>query len=193
MADAGLVVEVAGAVATVVIRNPGRRNAMTPAMWRQLPVLLDGLEVDPAVRVVVLTGADGTFCAGADLGDLDELLAAGDGSIAVVAEERLATFAKPTVAVVRGACVGGGCQLAVACDLRIAAADARFGVPRPGWGWSTRRPPRTGCPGWSARRRPSTCSSPASWWTRTGRCGSAWSTRCCPVPTWPPGSRGSPA
>ncbi|MEV4710538.1 enoyl-CoA hydratase/isomerase family protein [Micromonospora sp. NPDC049374] len=129
MADADLVVEVAGAVATVVIRNPGRRNAMTPAMWRRLPALLDGLEVDPAVRVVVLTGADGTFCAGADLGDLDELLAAGDGSIAVAAEERLATFAKPTVAAVRGACVGGGCQLAVACDLRIAAADARFGVP----------------------------------------------------------------
>ncbi|MGC5050297.1 enoyl-CoA hydratase/isomerase family protein [Micromonospora sp. DT48] len=129
MTDADLVVEVAGAVATVVIRNPGRRNAMTPAMWRRLPVLLDGLEVDPAIRVVVLTGADGTFCAGADLGDLDELLAAGDGSIAVAAEERLATFAKPTVAAIQGACVGGGCQLAVACDLRIAAADARFGVP----------------------------------------------------------------
>ncbi|MBQ1024356.1 enoyl-CoA hydratase/isomerase family protein [Micromonospora sp. C95] len=129
MADADLEVEVAGAVATVVIRNPGRRNAMTPAMWRRLPLLLDGLETDPAVRVVVLTGADGTFCAGADLGDLDELLSAGDGSIAVAAEERLATFAKPTVAAVQGACVGGGCQLAVACDLRIAAADARFGVP----------------------------------------------------------------
>ncbi|GIJ75629.1 Enoyl-CoA hydratase/carnithine racemase [Micromonospora phaseoli] len=129
MTDAELAVEVAGAVATVVIRNPGRRNAMTPAMWRQLPVLLDGLEADPAVRVLVLTGADGTFCAGADLGDLDELLAAGDGSIAVAAEERLANFVKPTVAAVRGACVGGGCQLAVACDLRIAADDARFGVP----------------------------------------------------------------
>jgi enoyl-CoA hydratase/carnithine racemase len=49
--------------------------------------------------------------------------------VAVAAEERLAAFAKPTVAAVRGACVGGGCQLAVACDLRIAAADARFGVP----------------------------------------------------------------
>ncbi|MEV6811497.1 enoyl-CoA hydratase/isomerase family protein [Micromonospora sp. NPDC051296] len=129
VADAELVVEVAGAVATVVIRNPGRRNAMTPTMWRQLPVLLDGLEADPVVRALVLTGADGTFCAGADLGDLDELLDAGDDSIAVAAEERLARFAKPTVAAVRGACVGGGCQLAVACDLRIVADDARFGVP----------------------------------------------------------------
>ncbi|OZV79760.1 enoyl-CoA hydratase [Micromonospora echinospora] len=129
MSDARLTVEVAGPVATVVISNPTRRNAMTPDMWRQLPPLLDRLEADPAVRVLVLTGAGETFCAGADLGDVDEVLAAGDQSVAVVAEERLAAFAKPTVAAVRGACVGGGCQLAVACDLRIAAADARFGVP----------------------------------------------------------------
>ncbi|MEV4660388.1 enoyl-CoA hydratase/isomerase family protein [Micromonospora echinofusca] len=129
VADAELLVEVTGPVATVVIRNPARRNAMTTAMWRRLPVLLDGLEADPAVRALVLTGAGDTFCAGADLGDLDELLDAGDASIAVAAEERLAAFAKPTVAAVRGACVGGGCQLAVACDLRVATADARFGVP----------------------------------------------------------------
>ncbi|WP_076466999.1 enoyl-CoA hydratase/isomerase family protein [Micromonospora avicenniae] len=129
VADAELVVEAAGPVATVVIHNPARRNAMTPYMWRQLPPILDRLEADPAVRALVLTGAGDAFCAGADLGDLDELLAAGDGSIAVAAEERLASFAKPTIAAVRGACVGGGCQLAVACDLRIAAVDARFGVP----------------------------------------------------------------
>ncbi|SCF35613.1 enoyl-CoA hydratase/isomerase family protein [Micromonospora mirobrigensis] len=129
MSDAELTVTVTGPVATVTIHNPARRNAMTAAMWRQLPVLLDGLAADPAVRALVLTGAGGTFCAGADLGDLDELLDAGDASIAVTAEERLAGFAKPTVAAIEGACVGGGCQLAVACDLRIAAEGARFGVP----------------------------------------------------------------
>ncbi|WP_229400984.1 enoyl-CoA hydratase/isomerase family protein [Micromonospora okii] len=129
MSDAELTVEVTGAVATVLISNPARRNAMTPAMWRQLPTLLDRLEADDRVRSLVLTGAGGTFCAGADLGDLDELLDAGDTSIAVAAEERLAAFARPTVAAISGACVGGGCQLAVACDLRLAAADARFGVP----------------------------------------------------------------
>ncbi|WP_091107862.1 enoyl-CoA hydratase/isomerase family protein [Micromonospora citrea] len=129
VADAELLVEVAGAVATVVIHNPARRNAMTAGMWRRLPELLDGLEGDPAVRALVLTGAEGTFCAGADLGDLDDLFDGGDLTLAVAAEERLAAFAKPTVAAVRGACVGGGCQLAVACDLRVAAADARFGVP----------------------------------------------------------------
>ena len=139
MSDAELTVGVTGAVATVTIRNPGRRNAMTPAMWRRLPVLLDGLEADPAVRALVLTGADGAFCAGADLGDLDELLDAnGDAGIAVAAEERLAAFAKPTVAAVQGPCVGGGCLLAVACDLRIVApgrpvrgatGPARAGLP----------------------------------------------------------------
>ncbi|WP_030327848.1 enoyl-CoA hydratase/isomerase family protein [Micromonospora parva] len=129
VSDAELTVEVTGPVATVVIHNPARRNAMTAAMWRQLPELLDRLEPDPDVRALVLTGAGDAFCAGADLGDLAELLDAGDTSIAVAAEERLARFAKPTVAAVRGACVGGGAQLAVACDLRIAADDARFGVP----------------------------------------------------------------
>ncbi|MGC4754814.1 enoyl-CoA hydratase/isomerase family protein [Micromonospora trifolii] len=129
MSDAELTVEVTGPVATVVISNPARRNAMTAAMWRQLPELLDRLEPDPDVRALVLTGAGDAFCAGADLGDLAELLDAGDASIAVAAEERLVRFAKPTIAAIRGACVGGGAQLAVACDLRIAADDARFGVP----------------------------------------------------------------
>ncbi|WP_091553087.1 enoyl-CoA hydratase/isomerase family protein [Micromonospora pattaloongensis] len=129
VADSELVVDVTGPVATVTIHNPARRNAMTPAMWRQLPALLDDLEADATVRALVLTGAGDAFCAGADLGDLDELVEAGDASIAVAAEERLAAFAKPTIAAIRGACVGGGCQLAVACDLRIAATDARFGVP----------------------------------------------------------------
>lgn len=127
--DGRLDVQVDGPVATVVIHRPARRNAMSTAMWRDLPVLLDRLEADPAVRVLVLTGAGEHFCAGADLGELDVLLAAGDASLAVVAEERLARFAKPTVARVRGACVGGGCQLAVACDLRVAEEAARFGVP----------------------------------------------------------------
>lgn len=128
-AAARLSVRTEGSTATVVIDNPAKRNAMTPDMWRQLPPLLDRLEADPAIRVLVLRGAGETFCAGADLGDLDGLLAAGDGSVAVVAEERLATFAKPTIARISGACVGGGCQLAVACDLRIAATGSRFGVP----------------------------------------------------------------
>ncbi|MBO8191660.1 enoyl-CoA hydratase/isomerase family protein [Streptomyces oryzae] len=118
-------------VATVTIDRPAKRNAMTPAMWRALPVLLAELADDPGVRVVVLTGAGGTFCAGADIGALHDAAQSApreQQSLAVAAEEALAGFPKPTLAVVRGHCVGGGCQLAAACDLRFAAHDALFGI-----------------------------------------------------------------
>ncbi|WP_149181705.1 enoyl-CoA hydratase/isomerase family protein [Streptomyces sp. TRM49041] len=114
-------------VATVVISNPAKRNAMTAAMWQALPEVLAELAADPGVRALVLTGAGETFCAGADISTLRE---PGDRqqSLAVRAEEALAAFPKPTVAAVRGYCVGGGCQLAAACDLRFAEEGARFGV-----------------------------------------------------------------
>lgn len=125
----GLTVAITGGTATVTIDHPARRNAMTPAMWAALPGLLAPLAADPAVRVLVLTGAGDTFSAGADISgftDAAGLRAAQQAS--VVAEEALAAFPKPTLAAVRGHCVGGGCQLAVACDLRFAAQGALFGV-----------------------------------------------------------------
>ncbi|MER6473834.1 enoyl-CoA hydratase/isomerase family protein [Streptomyces collinus] len=119
--------QVTGAVATVVIRNPAKRNAMTAAMWRSLPPLLQELAADPRVRALVLTGEGGTFCAGADISSLRGSAAEAQ-SLAVAAEEALAAFPKPTLAAVRGHCVGGGAQLAAACDLRLAREDALFGV-----------------------------------------------------------------
>ena len=114
-------------VATVVIANPAKRNAMSAAMWRALPGVLDRLAGDRAVRALVLTGEGDTFCAGADISALRE---PGDEqqSLAVRAEEALAAFPKPTLAAVRGFCVGGGSQLAAACDLRFAEEGARFGI-----------------------------------------------------------------
>ncbi|ACZ00255.1 enoyl-CoA hydratase/isomerase family protein [Thermomonospora curvata] len=117
--------EVTDGVGTITIDRPGKRNAMSAAMWRKLPVLLERLETDPAVRVVVLTGAGGHFCAGADIGELADITS---GDLATEAETALARFPKPTLAVIRGFAVGGGCQLAAACDLRLAADDARFGI-----------------------------------------------------------------
>jgi enoyl-CoA hydratase/carnithine racemase len=127
-APARLDLRIDGPIATIQIVNPARRNAMTNVMWGQLPVLLDGLATDPGVRVLVLTGSDGTFCAGADITEVDRLLVDGDRSLAVLAEQRLADFPKPTIAAIEGHCVGGGCQLAVACDLRFAAHGSRFGI-----------------------------------------------------------------
>ncbi|MEU6818513.1 enoyl-CoA hydratase-related protein [Streptomyces sp. NPDC046860] len=119
--------DVTDRVATVVIRHPAKRNAMTAAMWRALPPLLAGLAADPGVRALVLTGEGGTFCAGADISTLRGSPAEAQG-LAVAAEEALAAFPKPTLAAVRGHCVGGGAQLAAACDLRLAEEGALFGV-----------------------------------------------------------------
>ncbi|MFD7026693.1 enoyl-CoA hydratase/isomerase family protein [Streptomyces sp. NPDC059917] len=131
--DAQLLHTVADGVATVVISHPAKRNAMTAAMWRALPELLEGLAADPAVRALVLTGAGDTFCAGADISSLRApQRSAGPAedpqTLAVRAEEALAAFPKPTLAAIRGFCVGGGSQLAAACDLRFAEEGASFGV-----------------------------------------------------------------
>ncbi|MFI9628451.1 enoyl-CoA hydratase/isomerase family protein [Streptomyces sp. NPDC052042] len=135
---------VADGVATVVIDNPARRNAMTTSMWSALPPLLERLAADVSVRVMVLTGAGDTFCAGADITSLRAPSLRGPSSpgapsplddppddprtLAVVAEEAVAAFPRPTLAAIRGYCVGGGSQLAAACDLRFAEEGASFGV-----------------------------------------------------------------
>ncbi|POX49586.1 enoyl-CoA hydratase/isomerase family protein [Streptomyces sp. Ru72] len=118
---------VADGVATVVIHHPAKRNAMTAGMWEALPPLLDALAADPTVRVLVLTGQGATFCAGADISTLQDSPEEAQ-RLAVLAEEALAAFPAPTLAAVRGHCVGGGAQLAAACDLRFAEEGALFGV-----------------------------------------------------------------
>ncbi|WP_077194014.1 enoyl-CoA hydratase/isomerase family protein [Streptomyces lydicus] len=126
--EPGLTTHVSDGTATVTISNTGKRNAMTVQMWRDLPPLLDRLAGDRAVRALVLTGEGGTFCAGADIGSLRGNAAGESQGLAVAAEEALAAFPKPTLAAIRGYCVGGGAQLAAACDLRLAEEGALFGV-----------------------------------------------------------------
>jgi enoyl-CoA hydratase/carnithine racemase len=126
---AQLTVEQSGPLATIRIDHRAKRNAMTAQMWRSLPEVLGRLEDDPAVRVVVLTGAGDTFCAGADIAELASIGADTAGTnLTVAAEQALAGFAKPTIAQIQGDCIGGGCQLALACDIRLAAHGARFGI-----------------------------------------------------------------
>jgi enoyl-CoA hydratase/carnithine racemase len=119
-------VAVADGVGTITINRPDKRNAMSRAMWDAIPELLDGLAADPSVRVVVLTGAGENFSAGADIEGVFEKL--GDTGLSAGAEKALIEFPKPAIAMIRGFCVGGGVQLAAACDLRFAADNARFGV-----------------------------------------------------------------
>ncbi|MFG2908357.1 enoyl-CoA hydratase/isomerase family protein [Kitasatospora sp. NPDC048286] len=120
-------------VAVLEFARPHRRNAVTLAIWQALPKVLEQLADDEGVRVLLLTGAGNTFSAGADIAELSEVYGDPDRAEAyhatnVAAEEALAAFPHPTLAVVHGACVGGGCQLAVACDLRFVAEDARLGI-----------------------------------------------------------------
>lgn len=133
-ADALLFAEHRERIGTIVINRPEKRNAFTRAMWVRLGELVDDMESEPAVKVVVLRSSDGrAFSAGADVTEFRELrgdaVAAADyDSVVRETEARLAGCAKPTIAMVAGFCVGGGCELAVACDFRLAAVDSRFGI-----------------------------------------------------------------
>lgn len=115
-----------GATAVVTISHPGKRNAITADMWRAFTPLMAELAADRDVRVVVLTGADGDFSAGSDITGLAN---PGDASVSADGETAVASFPKPIIAAIHGYCLGGGVQVSLACDLRIAADDAKFGVP----------------------------------------------------------------
>jgi len=133
-AGGALRLEVEGPVATVMLNRPKARNALNVAMWRALPQLLSDLEPRQEIRALVLRGAGGHFASGADISEFDEVFADRDSALAYgglleTATNALAAFDRPVVAVIQGYCIGAGLAVALACDLRIAAADARLGAP----------------------------------------------------------------
>lgn len=111
--------------AIITIDNPGKRNAMTPDMWRAWPGLMRRATEDEGVRAVVITGAAGTFCAGADIVQLDSIH---DSTLPVETDQAIASCPKPTIAAINGSCVGGGVQVIAACDIRLSGLSARFGI-----------------------------------------------------------------
>lgn len=127
--------EVEGPVGRLVLDNPGRRNALDLAMWRAIPALVGEAEARPGLRVLIVTAAPGLpFCAGADIAEFATLRATAEGGRAyeaanAAAFDALAQSRLPVIAAIRGFCLGGGMGLAAACDLRIVAEAAQFGIP----------------------------------------------------------------
>lgn len=132
-ADDTLALDADGDIAVLTLNRPDKRNALTQAMWRALPQAVAAVEADPAIKVLVVTGAGGCFAAGADIGEFETVYATRDSAAAYAAEiavamDALANLSKPTIASIPGACVGGGLGLALCCDLRLASDKARLGI-----------------------------------------------------------------
>jgi enoyl-CoA hydratase len=124
-----------GAVGWLVFNNPQRLNAVSYEMWRSLPEEIAGLVDDPDIRVVVLRGeGDKAFISGADISQFEKARSSEAGiadydDATRLANEAILACPKPTIAMIQGYCIGGGLGVALCCDLRFAAANARFAIP----------------------------------------------------------------
>ena len=130
-----IIVEKAAGIGRLTFNQPQKHNAISFEMWQEISRTMRDFAADDSVRVIVLSGAgEKAFSAGADIsqfaekratkGDIDEYERA-----ALQAHENLTGIDKPTIAMIRGYCIGGGAGIALCCDLRIASEDARFAIP----------------------------------------------------------------
>jgi enoyl-CoA hydratase/carnithine racemase len=130
-----ITVETLGPVARLTLARPERANAMTQAMLGEIGAALDAIERDASVRAVIVTGAGAAFSSGFDLKEQMERRPSGVAAWQPLLRKDFDTimrfwhFPRPTIAAVRGACLAGACELALACDMTIAAEDAFFGEP----------------------------------------------------------------
>ena len=130
-----LLLQKEGPIGWITFNQPEKRNAVSQEMWQAMPEYVADLAADPAIRVVILRGAgEAAFVAGADISQFkDRRRNAADEEeyrrISGAGSESLARLGKPLVAMIQGFCIGGGVSIAITCDLRIAADDARFGIP----------------------------------------------------------------
>ena len=124
-----------GPVLHVRFNNPQKHNALSVDMWEAVPALLDKAAKDDNVRMVVLSGEGGkSFVSGADISQFEDMRAAKEAvkryeALAEAALQGLYEFEKPTLACIRGYCIGGGVNVAISCDIRIASSDSVFSIP----------------------------------------------------------------
>lgn len=124
---------VTGTIGQITLNKPEKRNALSNQMWSDLSNTLQVIGTKPSMRVLIITGAGEHFASGADISEFEALYAtqttSAETSLRISQTmSTLANFPKPTIAKIRGACVGGGCGLALACDIRIADNTAKFGI-----------------------------------------------------------------
>lgn len=130
-----MIAEKDGAIGWITFNNPERRNAVSMAMWEGLHAIVSDYASDDAIRVIVVKGAgDKAFVSGADISEFEQRRSSPEttriyGETSGRASEALRLVGKPTIAMIRGFCIGGGVSVATSCDLRIAEEGARFGVP----------------------------------------------------------------
>ena len=124
-----------GSTLHIRFNNPGKHNALSVDMWESVPPLLALAESDDRVRLVVFSGAgEKAFVSGADISQFEDMRAAQEAvtryeAMAEAALTGIHVFSKPTLACIRGWCIGGGVNVAIACDIRIAASDSVFSIP----------------------------------------------------------------
>lgn len=145
MAYDNILVETKGRVGVITLNRPKALNALNSALIAELNRALDGFEADSGISVVILTGSERAFAAGADIREMQALTFPGTYSDDFITSwERLSRFRKPVIAAIAGYALGGGCELAMMCDILLAADNARFGQPEiqlgimPGAGGSQR-------------------------------------------------------
>ena len=130
-----MIAEKDGAIGWITFNNPERRNAVSMAMWEALGDIVGHYAADDAIRVIVLKGAgDKAFVSGADISEFEEKRSSPETTkayheVSAKANAALRHVGKPTIAMIRGFCVGGGVSVALGCDLRIASDNSRFAVP----------------------------------------------------------------
>jgi len=115
-------------VATLTLNRPDKRNAITFEMWNDIADVVTQLSAVPEAKVLVIAGDGAHFCAGADISGLTGGNGGRYGEANRAAEESIAAFPGPSVAMIRGSCVGGGVQIINACDIRIADTTSQFGI-----------------------------------------------------------------
>jgi enoyl-CoA hydratase len=135
LVSAKMIFEKDGPIGRIIFNNPARHNAVSLDMWQAVGQIMEDFESDPEIRVIVLSGAGGkAFVSGADISEFKEKRSTAEAAeqyakVSESARVALQETLKPTIAMIRGYCIGGGMATALACDIRVAAEGSKFGIP----------------------------------------------------------------